>query len=114
MTNGNESPHHVPDDHSLIGGLAIGGGILIGLALCVVAFGCYVMESPPVAPSKMKLIRPGLPLADVHSLLGQPHRIVRTDDGTVSSWVYSPPLHWQIFYVRFDREGKVTESELDR
>lgn len=114
MTNGNKSPCHPTLDHSLIGALAIGASVLAGLALCFLAFSFYVMESSPVAQSKMNRIQPGLTLAEVKSILGNPDHACLRDDGTVSSWTYCPAFHWQMFKVRFDREGKVTEAVLDR
>lgn len=114
MTNRNESPHHVPDDHSLIGALAFGATVLAGMALCFVAFSFYFMESLPVSQSKMNRIQPGLTLAEVKLILGNPNSVHLRDDSTVSSWRYCPAFHWQMFTVQFDREGKVTEAVLDR
>ena len=114
MSNGNEPPRHPTSDHSLIRALAISGCVLAGLALCFLTFSFYVMESPPVSLSEMNRIQPGLPLAKVQTILGNPDHACLRDDGTVSSWTYCPAFHWQMFKVHFNREGEVTEAELDR
>ena len=114
MTNEKESPHQVTDDHSLIGALAIGASVLAGLALCFLAFSFYAMESLPVAQSKMNRIQPGLTLAEVKSILGNPDRVYLRDDTTVHQWTYCPAFHWQMFQVHFDDNGLVTEAVLDR
>lgn len=114
MAAENETPHRVSLGDGIGRHLKICALSMIVLAACYLAFVTYVMESLPVSRSNMDRIQPGLPLATVRSILGDPDRENLRDDGTASTWAYSPPLHWQIFYVRFDRDGYVTESELDR
>ena len=87
---------------------------MVGICAVLIALSWCCMELPPVSTASQKSIQMGMTIEQVQTILGMPSEISRDDEG--HPWGYRYSRRWlrQSFGVRFDRDGRVKETELDR
>lgn len=86
---------------------------MAGICAVYLAFSGCSMGLPPVSAANQNRIQVGMTTEQVQSILGRPSHISCDDEGHPWGYRYSSPWLWQSFHVRFDRDGKVRETELD-
>lgn len=87
---------------------------MVGICAVLIALSWCCMELPPVSTANQNRIQVGMTTEQVQSILGRPSHISWDDEGHPWGYRYSSPWLWQYFKIRFDRNGRVIETELDR
>ena len=84
-------------------------GVLAVLFVCLVTGGYYVMETWPIAPDRVTMLKPGMTKAEVCEIVGfEPTRY----EGRIAQ--YNGTMMWTMIYIRYDDDERLKEVEVDR